>query len=286
MSPEELQRQLAVGGVSSRVRNEEVQVETCHFCSNTKWNLELNVDRGVFHCWVCKEGGRLDRLLREWLHQRHDIPVRLSGDPTLTTAVIEGLPGCIPAYEHRRAALHLERYRRIPPHTAKHYGLVMCMDKAHELYNRLVLPQWDFWTGEVLGYLGRALGNQRPKYLHTITQWRLTGYRMAEWATPCIIVEGAFDGIAVHRAGFHAAVTSGIPTPERMIEFGSRLPAKTPIVILLDGEAQEAALKIVWSLQTVRHQHQVKQITLPPGRDPADYNPEVLRELINETMCD
>ena len=34
----------------------------CPFCGETKQNLEINVDKDVFHCWVCGAGGGVIRF--------------------------------------------------------------------------------------------------------------------------------------------------------------------------------------------------------------------------------
>ncbi|MCF8568014.1 CHC2 zinc finger domain-containing protein [Alicyclobacillus tolerans] len=46
-----------------RVGRRSVQYKTdCPFCGEHRQNLELNVEKNVFHCWVCGAGGGLIRF--------------------------------------------------------------------------------------------------------------------------------------------------------------------------------------------------------------------------------
>ncbi|KKN68876.1 hypothetical protein LCGC14_0446620 [marine sediment metagenome] len=281
MTPEDLRQQLAVMGVSCRIARDEVVVEICRECANPRWNLELNPIRGLYHCWSCGVGGRLDTLLRDWLN-----------DPTLYIPVMSGgarKPHVVPkptefaseAIVDVPSAAHFLAKRGIDTRTSAHYGLVVCTEHDHLLFSRIVLPVRDFWTGELIGHVGRTYTNGYPKYLHTLPSRHVaSGYRVRKLTTPCILVEGILDGIAVHRAGFQTAVLLGTAAPWAK-DWAARLNPDTPIVILLDGAALEEATRLHWMLQTVRTTP-VHLITLPVGHDPATFIPIVLTRLIEQ----
>ncbi|KKL52938.1 hypothetical protein LCGC14_2280440 [marine sediment metagenome] len=284
MTPEELQAQLTLTGIVCEVRRGEVYVETCWFCANTRWNLQLDPAHGRFNCWACNAGKdeRLDHVLQERLGGAIYLPTSRRG-PQSNTAT----PQHVIAFNHLSAdkvpiaARFLSR-RGIATHVAKQYGLVVCTEPNHRLAHRLVLPVSDFWTGQLVGHLGRTFTNQYPKYLSTLQTRIAAGYRVRSWRTACVLVEGFFDGIAVHRAGYHAAVLSGTTAPW-VPEFGARLPAETPLVVMLDGEATDEAYRLSWSLQMVRSS--VHIACLPKGRDPADFAPLVLNRFISKTLA-
>lgn len=284
MTPEELQRDLTTAGIACRVRRGEVVVETCYFCGNEKANLELNPERGLFHCWACNEGGRLDRFLHEWLGQEVYLPVRSAAHqdrtamPAHTTAPFAAVPAhTVPS------ALHYLSRRRIDQNTATTYGLLVCTEAKHPLVNRLVIPIPEFWTGNIVGYLGRTYTNQRPKYLSTLSRRVVAGYRVRSPRTPCIVVEGFFDGIAVHRAGYHAAILQGTTAPG-VKEFGARLPQEMPVLVMLDGAAREEAERLCWTLRSVRP-GQVQLASLPIGKDPAEFQPRVLQLFVTKVLA-
>lgn len=284
MTPDDLRQQLVVMGVSCRIHGDEVVIETCRVCGNERWNLELNPVRGLYHCWVCGTGGRLDTLLQGWFDDPNiHIPVERGGAGT--AAYVPMVPGDFtsrPIIEVPSAVAFLKR-RGIDMQTAVHYGLVVCTAPTHQLMGRLVLPVNDFWTGEVLGFVGRTYTNEHPKYLSTLTSRQTaSGYRMRKASTPCIIVEGVFDGIAVHRAGFQVAVLLGTTAPW-VLEWAARIPPSTPLAILLDGAAQEEAVRLRWLLQSVRTEP-VHVIPLPVDRDPGEFTPYALTRLVHSIL--
>jgi DNA primase len=40
-----------------RIKKDEIQLQECPYCGNAKCNFELNVNKMVFHCWVCSSHG-------------------------------------------------------------------------------------------------------------------------------------------------------------------------------------------------------------------------------------
>src|SRR5258707_411250 len=80
MTSEELRTILVVAGVSSKIKGDEVLVEVCIYCSNPKWNLELNATKGAFRCWACRTGGRLDTFLEQLTGTRYRIQPQFACD--------------------------------------------------------------------------------------------------------------------------------------------------------------------------------------------------------------
>lgn len=279
MTAEELQQQLTLNGLLCRVQREEVQIETCLYCGNTRWNLELNASRGLYHCWACNVGGRLDALLRQELGQDIYIPTHLhkpTPPPTLTPPTTFASS---PAYNVGPAAKYLER-RLVDQDTAKRYGLVVCTEAEHRLVGRLVIPIHNFWTGEVAGYVGRSFTGRYPKYLSTMDSRMIGGYRATTWQPPCVLVEGFFDGIAIHRAGYHSAVLAGIAGGPLLQQFVARLPLDTPLIIMLDASATQQASTLRASLLPLRSDKQLALAQLPKGKDPADFTPTILKYVV------
>lgn len=283
MTPEELQQQLVLSGISCRVKGDEVLVETCWFCESHKFKLELNPILGVFNCWVCNagRGQRLEKLLLERLGLEIHLPFNPHARrPAPTSTAPKGFTS-VPAHDVHLAAHYLNR-RGVGRSAAAQYGLVVCTAPNHRLVHRLVIPIHEFWSGDLIGYIGRSVTNQRPKFLSTLASRVVAGYRVQSWQRACVIVEGFLDGIAVHQAGYHAAILSGTTVPG-VREFAARLPLKTPLVLMLDGDAETKAENLRWKLDPIRP-GPVYTATLPPGSDPADFTPLTLHRLITKTI--
>ena len=45
--------------------NKNFQIQTCIFCQNPKWNLEVHRQDGRFSCWACGEGGNFSDFRRK-----------------------------------------------------------------------------------------------------------------------------------------------------------------------------------------------------------------------------
>src|SRR5512146_906879 len=237
MTTEELLQVVTTAGYECRVKGIQVVFHVCIFCGNDHWNLDANPHNGFYGCWACKAGGRLERLLEQITGKTYRFPhvAREVEEKPAVTAPLEFASlkiAQVPSAQH-----YLAR-RGIDLHTAEMYGLALCVEAGQLLENRLVIPARDYWTGALVGWVGRSYTGARPKYLSTIPPKGVgvTGWRQQGRTAPVVIVEGHIDGIQVHRAGYNAAVLSGMG--QEILTFASRLDPATPLVLMLDGDAK------------------------------------------------
>jgi DNA primase len=262
-------------------RGDEIAVETCVFCGNSKANLELSASKGVYHCWVCGKGGRLGNLLKTLTgsDEYSGTAVRLDGTSgTPRQQVVPNLR-TIPVEQAEVAAAFLTR-RGVSGLVAKHYGIGVCVDEAHALYGRIVIPARDFWTGECVGWWGRTYTHKQPKYLASFTTKVIAGWPAYESRKdrPLVMVEGPFDGIATNQAGYDVAVLSGITGGDALLWWATRLAPERTIVIMLDSDAEDRARSLYWKLRQVRSD--IRIAALPPGTDPGSATTNQLRGAI------
>lgn len=277
MNTAELQSVLVVSGIVARVSAAEVQIETCVFCGNDRWNLECNPDRGLYHCWTCKSGGRLDRLVKQLTGKEVSIEVRRTARGSVVQPPpAQALFNSSPVSSVASAALYLAQ-RGIDVATAKAYGIVVCTSPEHRLYGRITIPALDYWSGTSVGWIGRSYTGEPPKYLSTMTAKQVIGWRNVR-APVVAVVEGSFDGIAVHRAGASAAVLAGTSSPDALA-WASRLDPSTRVVVMLDPEASALSQRLYWELRTVL-QARVSRVELVDG-DPAELGPTALRQYLS-----
>ncbi|MEJ2357752.1 MAG: DNA primase [Deinococcales bacterium] len=145
--------------------------------------------------------------------------------------------------------------------------------------NRVIFPIKDA-MGRVVGFAGRVLDDNLPKYLNT-PETEL--FRKAELlygldrARPAIrksgeaiVVEGYMDVIALHQTGFDNAVAAlGAALTEAQAEQLARLDARR---VFLAFDADEAGQRAVLSGldQAVGRRLLVRAVQVPYGKDPAD----------------
>jgi DNA primase len=134
--------------------------------------------------------------------------------------------------------------------------------------------------GRLVGFAGRVLGDEVPKYLNTPETelfdkgsllYGLDRARAAirERAT-CLVVEGYMDVIALHQTGFeHAVAALGATLTEAQAQELQRLDVER---LLLAFDADEAGQRAVLAGldQSVGRRFLVRAVTVPAGKDPAD----------------
>lgn len=178
------------------------------------------------------------------------------------------------------AVSHALAARQIPQEDGLQSGLLAERREGGGYYDRLrarvTFPIYDV-RRRIIGFGGRALGDQEPKYLNTPEStifhkrqalygfpFALEGIRRASRAIVC---EGYFDRIALHRADLPESVaTCGTSlTPEHARELRRRTRR---VVLLFDGDkagrrAAERALEVLLPAGL-----RVFTATLPQGEDP------------------
>lgn len=280
MTQAELMDLMVRHGYQCRVKGDEVAVEHCIFCGNPKWNLELNVKRGVFHCWACNSSGTLQGFLKRHLDFVTEIAVNLE-DGSWTDDIVAVDPDSIeklPVLEVPTARQYLEK-RGVPLSACIRHKISVCVDKRSKLYGRILLPVREYWAQTFYGYLGRAYLGEVPKYLASFPGKVVSGFRV--FSPVHVVVEGLFDGLSVHSAGYNAAVLLGV-TDQSIDYWAMRVKPKDAIVILLDGDAKERSEELFWK---IKQQHEnVVQFNLPGNMDPAQVDPGVMTRLIHTAM--
>lgn len=172
------------------------------------------------------------------------------------------------------------RARALEPQSLVEGGLLGRSDRSGRLYdlfrNRLMFPILDL-SGRPIGFGGRSLGGEDPKYLNTsetpLFHKRQLLFNLSQAKGPIrqsgqvLVTEGYTDVLALHEAGFEAVVAPlGTALSE---EQGKTLRRYTSRAILLyDGD--EAGLRATFRSgdNLLRAGLSVEVVLLPPGEDP------------------
>lgn len=282
MTAEELRQHFVTAGVSCRLTRAEVTIEVCCYCGNERWNLGCSADKGVFYCWACKKGGRLEDLLRLLTGGDYHIPVTKVARATPKALQATTAFQTKPIWEVESAARYLIQ-RDVSQDVASQYGIVVCVEPTHSLYGRICFPARDFWTSELVGWIGRSYTGKQPKYWSTLTRKVITGWRMRDKHVPTVLVEGPLDGLTVHRAGYQVGILSGTGATD-LVQWAARLPIDSPVVIMLDSEAAIQAQQIYWQIHPVRPSGKLVMVNLPVGEDPASLGVERVAVEIQKSL--
>jgi len=164
--------------------------------------------------------------------------------------------------------------------------------------NRLMIPIHDL-QGRVIGFGGRSLGEDQPKYLNSPetplfdkgrTLFALDKARQTiAKQDQAIVVEGYFDAIALHAAGITNAVASlGTALSTQQVKQLMRYTESKQVVFNFDADAAgvKAAERAITEISDLTYQGQVQLriLSIPEGKDPDDFlkthSPEAYRSLL------
>lgn len=144
--------------------------------------------------------------------------------------------------------------------------------------HRIMFPFRDV-VGSVIGFSGRALGDEQPKYLNTsdTTLFHKNRFLYGLFESkknitekkPIIMVEGQLDVVLSHQAGFPTTVaTSGTALTEEHIKLLQRYSPKTILAFDGDTAGQKALDRAIRLAATA--EYPVSVAHLPDGQDPGD----------------
>jgi DNA primase len=174
------------------------------------------------------------------------------------------------------------RARGIPPETAAVFGVGFYSGRGL-MSGRVVIPIHDP-RGKLVAYAGRSLDGSPPKYRLPAgfrkSQVLFNFHRAAAWGQETVIaVEGYFDCLKVHRAGFPSVValmgTMLYEAPEALLRGQFRR-----VILMLDGDdsgrraAERTAAQLAGKCS-------VRVVEVPAGSQPDQLDRDEIRALLN-----
>lgn len=184
---------------------------------------------------------------------------------------------------------YLVEQKGYPAALVEQAGLIMPRQTGGGYYDRfrdrLMIPIMDA-QGRVVGFGGRTLSNEEPKYLNSPETpifnkgQLLFGLDKARQAIvqkdQAIVVEGYFDVMALHQAGFTQAVASlGTALSQAQIKLLLRYTESKQIILNFDADSagQRAADRAIGEAADLAYRGDLRLriLTLPAGKDAADF---------------
>jgi DNA primase len=249
-----------------------------------KGNLEINIEKGVFKCWSCESEGThgtvgklFDLYGNSQLKKEYEIirpdefkkvekkveKLRLPDSYTL-------FKDSSPRYPIRNQAYNYLKNRGITDEMIEKYNIGFCDTGSHS--GRIVIPSYNK-KGELNYYIARSWDvNSRAKYKNPKTPKDeiIFNENLIKWSMDIYLVEGAFDSVfksnSIPMLGKHMSTLLFETLYDR---------AKANIIIALDGDAYDSALKLYYTLNGGELYGRIKIVKLPKDKDIADLRGEI-----------
>jgi len=264
-------------------------------------SFRASLSKNVFHCFACQAHGNvldfvaaMERCsireaacrLQQWFGvgaSGRPAPLVLGGMEKVE--LVREKEGCNPPLHFAlRGVDHSHPYlqqRGIDRVTAAEFGMGFYSGPGL-MSGRIVIPIRNT-RGEIVAYAGRALDGRLPKYKLPAgfrKAWELFNIHRAAATSgrTVIVVEGYFDCLRVHQAGFPHVVAlmgSALSADQERVLTGRF----NRVVLMLDGDAAGRAASQVIGAR-LSEKCSVVRAHVPEGMQPDQLSPAAIQELI------
>ena len=262
----------------------------CPVCDEggNKGNLEVNIEKSLFHCWSCGdyEGthGSLGKLFDKFGNKKQKKLYQVLKPETIVKRERKKKTLKLPdrftqfkdsskVYPIRRQAMNYLNSRGITDDMIERYGIGFCDNGDHA--GRIVIPSYNK-KGEINYYIARSWDPMsRAKYKNPeaekdkIIFWE----NLIDWNKDIFLVEGAFDGLFLD----NVIPLLGKHMSELLFET-IYMNAKSNVIICLDADAWQNAVKLYHELNGGELWGRIKLVKLPDNKDIADLRGEIKDE--------
>tara|TARA_R110000824_G_scaffold18905_5_gene74137 strand:+ start:2185 stop:3108 length:924 start_codon:yes stop_codon:yes gene_type:complete len=241
-------------------KSREEYLFECPYCKHYKKKLSINLNLGVYKCWVCDSKGKsLQRLVRrfgrgdllkKWHQLTNQIDMSDMGSLFAKEEIVEenqrlelpeefvflGAPN--PSRESSRALRYLDT-RGITMESIRYYKLGFC--DTGEYRNRIIIPSFD-QEGYCNYFVGRTYTGDSYKYKNPrVSKNVVFNELLVDWDKPVILVEGPFDALKARNSICILGSTINIKS-----KLFSRLVEKQPPVYVgFDDDALQKSLRVI-----------------------------------------
>lgn len=247
----------------------------CPECDNGKHkgNLEVNYDIGVYKCWSCRDTnqmyGSLYSLIKIYGTDNNLETYKLlkpnsdyfSSKKKIDTRELELPKELFPLHnDNSEPAIRIKQYlydRGLNDYLINKYKLQYSTTKGYK--GRVIIPTFDI-DNNIEYYVGRSIYDfLTPKYRNADLDKELVIMfeQMIDWESDIYIVEGVFDAMVLP----NAIPILGKYITSKLLKT-LRLKSKANIIVCLDGDAYNDALKLYDDLDLLELRGRIKIIKL------------------------
>jgi DNA primase len=260
----------------------------CPVCDDgrNKGNLEVNVEKSVYHCWSCGEtegthgsvgklfdkfgNKKLKKLYLILRPEENEKVIKIKKPKVVLPENFTLFKDSHPIYPVRKQAHNYLKNRGITDEIIERFGIGFCDKGSH--MGRIIIPSYNL-KGDLNYYVGRSWDpHSRAKYRNPeaekdqIIFWE----SLIDWNKDIYLVEGAFDGMFLD----NPVVMLGKHMSELLFETIYN-KAKGDVIICLDGDAWGNAVKLYHELNGGELWGRVKIVKLPDDRDVCDLKGQI-----------
>lgn len=221
MDPNKLYRMLLdIFGEEYEVRRGQFRINCFNpECDDDTGNLEISLEKGIFHCWKCDYSGTILRLLKDYTGKVPDVdryisPVELVNPEKLffefekvKKGVFAGLPKEFNLLEQEPDNLVAKKalkytLARMDYNDVKEYRIGYC--SAGKYRWRIIVPSFE--NGDPIYFTARTFMNELPTYKNPNKEEIGIGkeevvFNIDSIQDRAVICEGVFDAIRVGKSG-------------------------------------------------------------------------------------
>lgn len=248
-----------------RKRGRELEFKECIFCGNERYNLSVNLELGVFKCWVCGEKGPLSRLnilLPLGVFDVLDSTLPNTPPPLLVLEECEDVIGTAGEDYLRGRGFQLRE--------------IVGWNIKYSNKGKIIFPLYD--KDENLIYkVEKDITSGRYYYPKGVAKKDIVWAKAPFKKEHIILVEGLFDAIKVHSYGYNVMALLGTHVFEGDVNFIKQRKLKP--VLMLDEDVKIETYKKIQKRLT---EFEVTKLT--DTRDPAELTKEEVDNLFETRM--
>jgi len=228
--------------------HDEAIFEVCPSCENSRWNMNVNIEKNVFHCWACDYAGTIYKLFRD-LKLSFDFDIAFTknepkveqnenDDAVLPEDTVE-----IKDSPSRQVIIKYLKSRGMVESDIEKYNIMWCPLTGRILF-AFYNPMGDliFWNARTI------YKDVKPKYIHAAVSKKTRILKYDGESKEIFLVEGVFDAIAVNKLGKSVIMLMGSSVSEDLKAY-LRLK-KQSVVICLDSDMTDKQAKLEKDLKS------------------------------------
>lgn len=259
----------------------------CPYCDEgqNKGNLEINYFRFLYKCWSCAEtnntqgalgklidifGNRKQKKVFNLLKPESDEIKEVKKPKVKLPESFVEFKDSNPRYPIYKQALNYLKSRGVTMEMIEKFRIGFCDKGSHA--SRIVVPSFDS-NGELNYYVARSWDpHSKSKYKNPEAQKDIIIFNenLIDWNKDIFLVEGAFDAIFLD----NAIPMLGKHLSQHLFQTLYQ-KAKSNIIISLDGDAWNAAVRLYNELNGGELYGRVKIVKLPKDKDVCDLKGEI-----------
>jgi DNA primase len=247
---------------------------------NNKGNLEVNLEKCLFHCWSCNISGPLGKLFTQYGTKKqkkaYDLLKPDEFKPTKSKKNKVVLPeGFTPISEiNHRYPPHIQgltylKKRGVTDEIIEKYKIGLTTEG--KFANRIVIPSYNS-KNELNFFIARAWFKTKYKYINPEVEKDkiIFNEHLINWDKDIYLVEGAFDSIFLDNSIPMLGKSISKHLFETIYE-----KAKASLIICLDGDAFDSGQKLYRELNGGVLYNRIKIVKLPKDKDVCDLRGQI-----------